>query len=216
MHGALPSRATEPGPRAFCDESLRCRADGAGIYMLAAVLLSPHRVQHARDTMASLLLRGQRKLHWRDESARRRLLLTRRTSSVEPEIVIATWCRMDNAHQERARGKAMQSLLTALAERGVTEVVFESRGPVRDKGDLKGLTGLRRAGVLPADLRVEHAAGPVEHALWAADVVAGAFGAALDGRAGYWDDLASAAKATVLTCGRCSLSHGPAAARGDS
>lgn len=138
MHDALPSRATGPGPRAFCDESLRCRADGAGIYMLAAVLLPPHRVQHARDTMASLLLKGQRKLHCRDESARRRLLLTRRTSSAEPEIVIATWCRMNHTHQERARGKAMQSLLTALAERGVTEAVFESRDPYGTRETSRG------------------------------------------------------------------------------
>ncbi|GAA1527527.1 hypothetical protein GCM10009730_40610 [Streptomyces albidochromogenes] len=216
MHGALPPRVTEPNLIAFCDESLRCRADGAGIYILAAVLLPSHRVQPTRDAMATLLLKGQRKLHWRDESARRRRLLTRQTASVEPEIVIATWCRMDSAHQERARSKAMQSLLAALADRGVTQTVFESRGTARDNGDLRGLTGLRRAGVLSADLRVEHAAGPAEHALWAADVAAGAFGAALDGSPEYWTAMVTGAKATVLTCGRCALSHGPDAARSTS
>ncbi|WP_158897182.1 hypothetical protein [Streptomyces hygroscopicus] len=198
-----------PGSRAFCDESLRCREGGSGIYLMSAVVLASSEVQQARDVMAALLLAGQRKLHWRDESAKRRLFLARRTASIESEVVIATWCGMDSTRQERARRKVQQRLLAALADRGVAEAVFESRGPVRDKGDIAGLAGLRRSGVLPDSLRVGHAAGPAEHALWAADVVAGAFGAALDSRPEYWTEILVGTKATVLTCGQCDLSHGP-------
>lgn len=160
--------------------------------------------------MAALLLAGQRKIHWRDESARRRLSLARCTAAIKSEVVIATWCGMENAHQERARRKAQQTLLTALTFRDVTRAVFESRGPARDSGDIAGLAGLRRSGVLPESLRVSHAAGPLEHALWAADVAVGAFGTALDGNPECWAEVLAGTKATVLTCGRCGLSHDPA------
>ncbi|MDF3292287.1 hypothetical protein P3G67_24225 [Streptomyces sp. RB6PN23] len=212
MNGAASARTIDSDTMAFCDESLRCRTGGTGIYLMSAVVMPPHKVPQARDLMAALLLTGQSKLHWRDESARRRLSLSRRTASIEAEIVIATWCRMDNAHQERARRKVQQTLLAALVDRGVTEAVFESRGPVRDEGDIAGLAGLRRSGVLPDGLRVSHAAGSAEYALWAADVGVGAFGAALDGRPEYWTEMLNGTKATVLTCGRCALVHGSGAA----
>ncbi|MER7194914.1 hypothetical protein [Streptomyces flaveolus] len=179
---------------------------------MSAIVLAPDEVQQARDAMVTLLLAGQRKLHWRDESASRRRFLARRAASIESEIVIATWCGMDSARQERARRKVQQILLAALAERGVTEAVFESRGMIRDKSDIAGLAGMRRSGVLPDSLRVGHVAGPAEHALWAADVAVGAFGAALDGKAEYWTEMLDGVKVTVLTCGQCDLSHGPSAA----
>ncbi|PVE04340.1 hypothetical protein Y717_12585 [Streptomyces scopuliridis RB72] len=178
---------------------------------MSAVVLASYEVQQARDVMAALLLKGQRKLHWRDESANRRLFLSRRAASIESEVVIATWCGMDSARQERPRRKAQQILLAALADRGVTEALFESRGPVRDKGDIAGLAGLRRSGALPDSLRVGHVAGPAEHALWAADVAVGAFGAALDGKPEYWTELLGGTKVTVLNCGHCDLPHGPGA-----
>lgn len=194
---------------AFCDESMRCRAEGSGIYMMSAVLVEPQRIQWARDVMASLRLSGQRKLHWRDESHRRRVALARRAASVECEIMVATWCRMANTQQERARRKAQQTLVAGLADRGVTKAIFESRGPTRDRGDIAGLAGLRRSGFLPDSLHISHAAGPTERALWAADVVAGAFGTALDGSPQYWDQLLTGSKATVLGCGACGCSHHP-------
>ncbi|MCX5090900.1 hypothetical protein OOK36_18745 [Streptomyces sp. NBC_00365] len=177
--------------------------------MISAVVLTSHEVQRARDEMAALLLAGQRKLHWRNESARRRSSLARRTAAIKSEVVIATWCGMNNAHQERARRKAQQTLLAALVDRDVAQAVFESRGPIRDNGDIAGLAGLRRSGVLPESMLVSHAAGPLEHALWAADVVVGAFGAALDGTPEYWAEMLAGTKVTVLTCGQCSLSHAP-------
>lgn len=208
MNGTASPLVNGPGSRAFCDESLRCRADGTGIYLMSAVVLASSELQQARDVMAALLLAGQRKLHWRDESAKRRLFLARRMASIESEVVIATWCGMDSTRQERARRKAQQTLLAALAGRDVAEAVFESRGPVRDKADIAGLAGLRRSGVLPDSLRVGHAAGPTEHALWAADVAVGAFGAALDGRPETWTEILVGTRVTVLTCGQCELSHG--------
>jgi hypothetical protein len=179
---------------------------------MSAVVLASRDVQHARDVMATLLLAGQRKLHWRDESGSRRLSLARHTASIKSEVVIATWCRMHSAHQERARRKTQQTLLAALADRGVSEAVFESRGPIRDKGDIVGLAGLRRSGALPTGLHVGHVAGPTEHALWAADVAVGAFGAALDGNPEFWTELLIGTKVTVLACGQCSLPHGPGTA----
>ncbi|MEU6116166.1 hypothetical protein ABZ840_16750 [Streptomyces sp. NPDC047117] len=196
---------------AFCDESLRRRAQGDGIYLLSAILLPLAMVPAVREEMSSLRLSGQRKLHWRDEGERRRPLLVSRTASIGPEVLIATWCAMEHRRQERARRKAMQTLLAALGERGVTRVLFESRGPELDRRDIAGLAGMRGSGVLPPTIRVDHAAGATEHALWTADIVLGAFGAALDGDLRYWSELRANTKTTVLTCGQCAAAHGPAA-----
>ncbi|MGW2489581.1 hypothetical protein ACWCV9_20530 [Streptomyces sp. NPDC001606] len=211
MHAA-PFRPDDGDePTAFCDESLRCRSAG-GVYLMAAVVLPARALAPVRETLLSALLPGQRKLHWRSESRARRRTLTAQVTASAPEIVVATACRMENRRQERARRKALEILLAAVAERGVTRVVLESRGSVRDRSDTSGLHGLRRAGVLPSALRVEHLPGPEEPALWSADIAVGAFGTALDGDPAHWSALSAGAKTSVLGCGQCGAAHDPCSA----
>jgi hypothetical protein len=54
---------------AFIDESLRTHA---GLYLLAAVIVADADADRHRQSLRALLYRGQLRLHWRDESAKRR------------------------------------------------------------------------------------------------------------------------------------------------
>jgi hypothetical protein len=58
---------------AYVDESLRVRE---GLYVLAAVLVADAHADRHREELRELLYRQQLRLHWRDESSRRREQLT--------------------------------------------------------------------------------------------------------------------------------------------
>ncbi len=213
MHAAHPYVVPdEPGTEtiALCDESMRHDAAGSGIYLLSSVIVPMQDLPAVRERMSDLRLPGQRKkLHWRDESAGRRALAADGLAALRADVVVATWCGMAHDKQERARRKALETLLLDLARRSVRRALFESRGPERDRADVASLAGLRRSGILPPFLRVHHAPGGDEHALWAADIAAGAYNAAMGGADAYWAKVLEGSKGTVLTCGACGTPHTP-------
>src|ERR1039457_3351230 len=92
---------------AYIDESLRVRHC---LYVLAAVIVADTNADQQRETLRALLLRGQLRLHWRDESTTRRSHLITAMSALQytGAIVIAT----DAAprRQERARRKCIERL----------------------------------------------------------------------------------------------------------
>ncbi|MFJ8107050.1 hypothetical protein [Streptomyces sp. NPDC096132] len=203
----------ESGTIALCDESMRHGADSAGVYLLSAIIVPATTLPMVRDRMTGLRLPGQRKkLHWRDESAPRRTLAADGLAALRADIVVATWCGMSRDKQERARRKGMEGLLLDLGRRGVSHALFESRGPDRDRADVASLAGLRRSGALPPSLRVSHAPGNDEPALWCADIAAGAYSAAIGGVPDYWTATLRGSKGTVLTCGACGTPHMPVVA----
>ncbi|MEU5098999.1 hypothetical protein [Streptomyces sp. NPDC020996] len=211
--GDVPGH-TESGTIALCDESMRHGPGAAAVYLLSAVIVPSTTLPAVRDRMSGLRLPGQRKkLHWRDESPPRRTLAASGLASLRADIVVATWCGMSPAKQERARRKAMETLLLDLGRRRVRHALFESRGPERDKADVAALAGLRRSGILPPSLRVSHAPGADEPALWSADIAAGAYSAAVSGAPNYWTAALRGSKGTVLTCGSCGTPHAPATAQ---
>ncbi|MCA1672422.1 MAG: hypothetical protein LC799_09535 [Actinobacteria bacterium] len=63
---------------AYVDESQPDSRADPGAYLLAAAMLPTEQLQTARAAVRALLLRGQRKLHWRDENEQRRRLCLRR------------------------------------------------------------------------------------------------------------------------------------------
>ncbi|MCF2126021.1 hypothetical protein L1I79_06150 [Strepomyces sp. STD 3.1] len=201
----------ETGTVALCDESMRRDTPTSGVYLLSSVIVPQGELAAVRERMTGLRLPGQRKkLHWRDESAARRALAADGLASLRADIVIATWCGMSHDKQERARRKALETLLLDLARRSVRQALFESRGPDRDRADVASLAGLRRSGILPSTMRVDHAPGSDEHALWAADIAAGAYNAAMGGTCANWEQALKGSKGTVLTCGACGTPHTPA------
>lgn len=203
----------ETGFVALCDESMRRDHGSGGIYLLSAVVVPLPALPSVRERMTELRMPGQhRKLHWRDESSPRRSLIAGGLAALGTDIVIATWCGMNRHRQERARRKALETLLLDLAHRFVRQALFESRGPDRDRADVAALAGLRKSGILPPALRVEHAPGSDEHALWSADIAAGAYSSAIAGHPEHWMRALQGGKGTVLTCGACGTPHTPGGA----
>ncbi len=61
--------------RAYVDESEPAQRSGAGVYLLAAMVIEDQNEAAAREMALGLRLKGQRKLHWHDENTERRELL---------------------------------------------------------------------------------------------------------------------------------------------
>jgi hypothetical protein len=84
----------------------------------------------------------------------------------------------------------MEYLLPHLADMPCSTITFESRGQL-DKSDLATMQLLRSRRVIQSTLRIEHAVGRLEPALWAADIVCGAVVQARIGNRAYLDVLGS-------------------------
>jgi hypothetical protein len=84
----------------------------------------------------------------------------------------------------------MEFLLPHLADMPCSTITFESRGQL-DASDLATLQMLRSRRIVEPTLRIEHAVGRVEPALWAADIVCGAVVQARTGNRDYLDVLSN-------------------------
>ena len=175
---------------AYIDESLRV---SHGLYVLAAVVVSDAEVDQHRAALRALLLRGQLRLHWRDESTARRSQLITAMSALRHTgaIVIAT----DTAprRQERARRKCIERLLAELTNRAVTTVVFERRHPDLDARDRTMIAALLRQQAVPAAFRAtwQQAVRRAAATVWLPDIAAGAASLAETGDNTYWKNLAA-------------------------
>ncbi|WP_308206248.1 hypothetical protein [Mycolicibacterium madagascariense] len=85
----------------------------------------------------------------------------------------------------------MEFLLPHLANIPCSRITFESRGQL-DASDLATLQLLRSRRVIEPTLRIEHAVGRVEPALWAADILCGAVVQARIGNCSHLRVLGSA------------------------
>ncbi|MCP2301475.1 hypothetical protein [Actinokineospora globicatena] len=157
---------------AFVDESSRGDA-----YLLVAACLDPAQLNRTRKLMKSLLLPGQRELHFKRESPRlRRLALSRMEEAGLGCWVYAADC--GNGH-EPARQACLAALTVDLLGVDATRMVMDSRDD-RDRLDEATirvvLTKIARA----SGLVYEHHHGPGEPLLWIADAVAWSVGAGGD------------------------------------
>lgn len=82
----------------------------------------------------------------------------------------------------------MEFLLPHLAHMPCSTITFESRGQL-DLSDLSTMQMLRSRKVIESTVRIEHAVGRVEPALWAADIVCGAVVQYRIGNSDYLDVL---------------------------
>jgi hypothetical protein len=124
-----------PAFRAWVDESGSDRAQDPGTYILAAVVLETILEDDVRKTMRSMRLPGQEKLHWRDEDARRRRKIATTVATVPAHnfVVVRSTPLVLPHDPERARRKCFERLIWELAQMGVDEAVFESRGKADDR-----------------------------------------------------------------------------------
>ncbi|GAT66021.1 hypothetical protein PS9374_01665 [Planomonospora sphaerica] len=156
---------------AYVDESMRV---SSGLYLMAAVLVPPTCAEGYRAVLRGLLLRNQRRLHWRDEKDKRRVQLVEAIGALRPCGIVVIGTGLDRGRQERARRKCMERLLWELSNRDIGEVVFESRGPQLDASDRKMIDIMRIRSMLPDRIRAAWRNPIADPLVWMPDIVAGA------------------------------------------
>ena len=145
---------------AFVDESQSQAERDPHTYMLTAAVCDVSSVAAARAAIIGLQLRGQRKVHWRNEDDKRRRLITETVASVPLQHVVVVRDGRPGERPERRRRHCLERLLYELDQLAVLTVTFESRGRKDDQRDRVMLDTLRARRVVAGALRIEHVQGP--------------------------------------------------------
>ncbi|ASW98442.1 MULTISPECIES: hypothetical protein [Mycobacterium] len=174
---------------AWADESGSRPDLDPGAYLLTAALCDDADVDEIRKTLQSLRI-GEAKLHWHGSSDQRRAELVAAVAQLPVTGFVVVHVDKD-ADDRRHRRKCMEFLLPHLAHMPCSTITFESRGRL-DDSDLATMQLLRSRRVIESTLRIEHAIGRGEPALWAADIVCGAVVQARIGNHAYLDVLGAA------------------------
>lgn len=164
---------------AWVDESVIVGRDGRpGVYTLAAVVADSANCDDIRDRLRALTLSRGGRLHWVDESSKRRDVIAAAIADIDLAAIVTIGSPMDKTKQERARRCCLERLLYELGLLGVGQVWLESRSATPDRRDLKLVDSARDKGLIPTDLKVDFARPRMESMLWLPDAVAGAVTAA--------------------------------------
>lgn len=184
------AETSEPQWRAYVDESESNRQLDPDTYILAAALVHDAQADRLRERLTALRPRGQSKLHWHAESPRSRATIAKTIADLAAmHLVVIRACGAGEP-VERRRRKCLERLAYELGTRSVRHITVEAREPKQDARELQHFNDLRSAHRIDTEMRLYHAAGPVEPLLWLADAVAGAVTAARTGEPGYLDTLA--------------------------
>jgi hypothetical protein len=154
---------------------------GAGVYVLAAVIVPNREADTYRTALRALLLPKQPRLHWRDERPKRRLEIVYALAELPPEVITVVGTDMPSSKQKRARRKCMERLYWRLTQRRSHHVIMEGRGHAGNKEDLDMVNALRAQQALPDEMRVEWADPLTDELLWLPDIVAGVVATAATG-----------------------------------
>jgi hypothetical protein len=163
---------------AFSDESER-----AGVMLLATVLIDPGDLAAARDVLRGLLLPGQRQVHARKESSRRRRLILDTVTRTEGlTAVVVRYRRPQGVDRPTGRHLLLQAATGLVVGSGVTAWTLDDQDPAQQRRD--------RASIAHALSGVDRHLHPVydhhpahsEPLLWAADGICWATGAGGDWR----------------------------------
>ncbi len=176
---------------AWVDESGSDHAVDPGTYIMAAAITDESQIESVRSAMSGLLLRGQVKLHWRDERASRQLTIAKAIARVGIEHVVVVTTPHDSGRSERQRRLTLEVLLPELARLGVARVVLESRGRADDYRDRKMLDHLRQRRLIELPLHIDHLVGRHEPMLWVPDAVCGMVSNLRTGNSTYYDFVRS-------------------------
>lgn len=116
--------------------------------MLAAAVVREDRRDEVRLGLRGLLLKGQDRLHWRDEDQPRRVRIATAIADLPVQSLVVVGARVVAARQERARRQALSRLLWELDRRQAEHLLLESRRDERDLHDVKAIGGFRNQQVL--------------------------------------------------------------------
>lgn len=156
---------------AFVDESQRRD------YIICAAVVSPNDLASIRASLRNLLLPGQRRLHFVDESKQRR----RKCLSVMAELPLHARIYTTSGNESVARGQLLDHLLNDLIPLQCERLVIESRGAAQDSRERRRIAALithREA----TPFTYHHMKPHEEPMLWVPDAIAWAHGAGREWR----------------------------------
>ena len=153
---------------AFVDESQRGR-----FYLVCVVLVDPGDLPAVRAELRTMLMPGQRRLHFVNERARRRRLLLTAMSKLPVRARVYT----STNKEPIARRQALAAILSESRDVGMDRIVIERRETSQDTQERRQIAVAIRAGNAPAALSYQHLSGYEEPLLWIADAVAWSYGA---------------------------------------
>ena len=158
-------------PHAFADESHR-----KGQYLMCATSVPTSKIQETRKALRRLRLRGQRRIHFTNESDSRRKSVLAALASLQASNSIYTVLSRD---QTAARKAILLKMVTDLRADGITRLVLDSR-QVQDQKDRSSIRALLDC---HPDSAFEYSHQPSAHEpiLWIPDAMAWAWG-----RGGEW------------------------------
>ncbi|MDX6295712.1 MAG: hypothetical protein QOH50_4787 [Kribbellaceae bacterium] len=100
---------------AWVDESVIVGWDGRpGVYTLAAVVADSANCDDIRDRLRALTLSRGGRLHWVDESSKRRDVIAAAIADIDLAAIVTIGSPMDKTKQERARRCCLERLLYEL------------------------------------------------------------------------------------------------------
>jgi hypothetical protein len=168
---------------AFVDESARVAAPG--LYVVAGVIIPMDGLADVRSDVRAAVPHRQLRFHWRDEQEMRRREFVKHVAQLDLTSVVVAGSPLTANRQERARRHCLQRLLWELGERGVTEVVLESRDEPLNQRDRQVIEAGKRANRIRKGLRYSFARPKEEPLLWLPDALAGAVTTAAAGDPEY-------------------------------
>jgi hypothetical protein len=193
-----------PPLHVYLDES-RLRV-GDGPENLYVVVAAQARLD-VQAELRSLLPAGVRRLHFRDDKPdvrRRHLTLLAAFAEAGRLEAVEAHALIPSARRERAaRERCLSALAGDLAQRGVGELVIESRQDHQDQRDSRTLLTCRSHGVVPHTLQWRVGRPKSEPLLWPPDTLAGLLGHGLRGdtwSCERWFPTASPSRSGAASC----------------
>ncbi|WP_231595124.1 hypothetical protein [Salinibacterium sp. SWN1162] len=161
---------------AFADESSANRGESQQEYLIGAALVPVDECEDVRERLRPLLLPGQIKLHWTDESESRRRRIIALLCELGTMNVVIAHRSTRQKKTERFRRKCLGDFYSEMTAMNVQDVTLESRSPKQDKLDRAHIVGLQNSGQSKG-VRITHLRGGDEPLLWIADAALGAINA---------------------------------------
>jgi hypothetical protein len=160
---------------AFVDESRR-----NSTYYIAAAIVASGEVDRTRKAMRSLLMPGQREIHFHNEKPPRRRTIADTIIRLPVEVQIYH-CQCGR-HDESARQACLFRLVGNLIDRKAQRLVIDSRQD-RDVIDQRTLYRAMGKGPHETGLVHQHMSSTCDELLWLADIAAWCYGNGGDWRA---------------------------------
>jgi hypothetical protein len=160
-----------PATELFVDES--CRDD----YLLCAAVVPAHDIAAARKLMRGLKPKNRDRLHMKNESRNRGQIITQfvQQPPVREAHIFVGSLRGVRRSQRRVRTECLQALAGFAADSGARRILVESCA--QDRQDRAALTDVLAARGVLDRIRVDVDTPTSHELLWAADLIAWAYGA---------------------------------------